>query len=58
MKDILTEIQNGSFAKNWILENRAGRPQFKAMAKAGKEHQIEIVGKQLRSMMPWLKKKK
>ena len=58
MSDILTEIQNGCFAKNWILENRAGRPQFKAMAKAGKEHQIEIVGQKLRSMMPWLKKKK
>lgn len=58
MKKVLTEIQNGYFAKNWILENRAGRPMFNALAKAGKEHQIEKVGKELRAMMPWLKNKK
>jgi ketol-acid reductoisomerase len=57
MKKVLQEIQNGTFAKNWILENRAGRPMFNAMANAGKEHQIEKVGKELRAMMPWLKKK-
>lgn len=57
MKKILTEIQTGYFAKNWILENQAGRPQFNALAKAGREHQIETVGKKLRAMMPWLKNK-
>ncbi|MEG1500579.1 MAG: ketol-acid reductoisomerase, partial [Clostridiales bacterium] len=56
MKKVLEEIQDGVFAKNWILENKAGRPQFNALAKAGKEHTIEVVGKKLRSMMPWLKK--
>jgi ketol-acid reductoisomerase len=55
MKDVLTEIQNGTFAKNWILENQAGRPGFLAMRRAGAEHQIEAVGKELRGMMPWLK---
>jgi ketol-acid reductoisomerase len=55
MRQVLTEIQNGSFAKNWILENQAGRPSFLAMRRAGGEHQIEQVGKELRAMMPWLK---
>jgi len=58
MKKVLTEIQTGEFAKNWILENKAGRPMFNALAKAGKEHQIEKVGQELRSMMPWLKNRK
>ncbi|MCI8336248.1 MAG: ketol-acid reductoisomerase [Peptococcaceae bacterium] len=58
MKQILTEIQNGTFAKNWILENQAGRPAFNAYARQGKEHLIEKVGKQLRGMMPWLKDRK
>ena len=57
MKKVLTEIQNGEFAKNWILENRAGRPQFNALERQGKEHQIETVGKELRAMMPWLQNK-
>ncbi len=56
MKQALKEIQEGQFAREWILENKAGRPKFKALAKAGKEHQIETVGKELRSMMSWLKK--
>ncbi len=56
MKQILKEIQDGVFAKNWLLENQAGRPQFNALAKAGQEHQIEVVGKELRNMMSWLKK--
>lgn len=55
MRQVLTEIQNGTFAKNWILENNAGRPSFLAMRRAGGEHQIEQVGKELRAMMPWLK---
>jgi ketol-acid reductoisomerase len=58
MKQVLTEIQNGTFATNWILENQAGRPSFLAMRRAGAGHQIEQVGSDLRSMMPWLNPKK
>lgn len=54
MGRILKEIQNGSFAKNWILENQAGRPSFLAMRRKGSEQQIEQVGRELRAMMPWL----
>ena len=56
MKKILTEIQSGQFAKEWILENKARRPVFNALAKKGEAHPIEKVGEGLRSMMPWLKK--
>ncbi len=56
MKAILGEIQSGRFAKEWILENRAKRPVFNALAKAGEAHPIEQVGAELRAMMPWLKK--
>ncbi|HSG04799.1 MAG TPA: ketol-acid reductoisomerase, partial [Nitrospiria bacterium] len=56
MKKILGEIQSGSFAKEWILENKAGRPSFNALLKKGEGHPIEEVGKKLRGMMPWLKK--
>ena len=55
MRLILAEIQTGSFAREWILENQAGRPVYNALKKMDAEHQIEIVGKKLRSMMPWLK---
>jgi ketol-acid reductoisomerase len=55
MRQILAEIQDGSFATEWILENQAGRPSFDAMKRMEAEHPIEIVGKKLRSMMPWLK---
>lgn len=58
MKKILAEIQNGIFAKNWILENQANRPEFSATRRREAEHQIETVGKELRDMMPWLKNKK
>jgi ketol-acid reductoisomerase len=54
MGRILKEIQNGTFAKNWILENQAGRPSFLAMRRKGSEQQIEQVGRELRAMMPWL----
>jgi ketol-acid reductoisomerase len=57
MKKILEEIQTGAFAREWILENQAGRPSFYAMRRRDQEHPIEKVGKQLREMMPWLKKK-
>jgi len=55
MGQILAEIQNGSFATEWILENQTGRPSFYAMRRMETEHPIEVVGKELRSMMPWLK---
>lgn len=57
MKKVLSEIQNGVFAKNWILENQANRPEFLARRQRGANHQIEKVGKELRSMMTWLNKK-
>jgi ketol-acid reductoisomerase len=57
MRRILKEIQDGTFAKNFILENQAGKPSFQAMRRAGAEHQIEAVGRELRGMMPWLKSK-
>ncbi len=56
MKKILAEIQDGSFAKTWILENQANRPVFNALRREKAAHPIEIVGKELRAMMPWLKK--
>ena len=56
MKTALEEIQNGTFARNWLLENRAaGRANFLAQRRIHAEHQIETVGKKLRSMMSWLK---
>jgi ketol-acid reductoisomerase len=58
MRKILEEIRSGRFAKDWILENRAGRPVFNALLKRGESHPIEEVGAKLRSMMPWLKKSK
>jgi ketol-acid reductoisomerase len=56
MKKILNEIQRGKFAREWIKENEAGRPNFNKLLKEGDEHQIEAVGKKLREMMPWMKK--
>jgi ketol-acid reductoisomerase len=55
MQKILGEIQSGQFAREWILENQAGRPSFYAMRKKDAEHPIEVVGKELRGMMSWLK---
>ena len=54
MRQILTEIQDGTFAKEWILENQAGRPVYNALKRMEAEHPIEVVGKELRKMMPWL----
>jgi ketol-acid reductoisomerase len=56
MKQVLREIQDGTFAREWILENQAGRPSFNAMRRLNAEHQIEEVGAELRGMMSWLKK--
>ncbi len=55
MQDALADIQDGVFAKEWLLENQVGRPQFNALRRQGKEHLIEEVGAELRSMMPWIK---
>jgi ketol-acid reductoisomerase len=55
MKRILREIQTGQFAREFILENRAGAPTLKAMRRIGQEHQVETVGAKLRNMMPWIK---
>ena len=57
MKKVLREIQDGTFAKNWILENKAGRPNFNARRRIEAEHQVEKVGAELRSMMSWTNKK-
>ena len=57
MKQILGNIQSGAFAREWILENQAGRPSFMALRRQNAEHPIEQVGKELRAMMPWLQKR-
>ncbi len=58
MKRILAEIQNGEFAREFILENQAGAATLKAKRRIGREHQIETVGAKLRDMMPWIKANK
>jgi ketol-acid reductoisomerase len=58
MRQILAAIQDGTFAREWILENQAGRPRFMALRRKNAEHPIEEVGAQLRAMMPWLKRAK
>lgn len=58
MKKILKEIQTGQFAKGWILENQANRPVFNAINEREKQHPIEVVGRKLREMMPFVKAKK
>jgi ketol-acid reductoisomerase len=55
MKKILKEIKSGKFAREWIKENEAGRPNFNKLLRAGDEHKIEKVGQDLREMMPWMK---
>jgi len=54
MRGLLCDIQDGTFARNWILENQAGRPHFLAMRRQRSEHMIEEVGTRLRAMMPWM----
>ena len=58
MGEILAEIQDGRFAREWILENQAGRPVYNALKRIESEHLIEEVGAELREMMPWLKESK
>jgi ketol-acid reductoisomerase len=58
MKKILAEIQSGQYAKEFILENRAGAPTLMSQRRNLARHQIEVVGEKLRAMMPWIKKNK
>ena len=58
MKRILKEIQSGEFAREWLLETRAGKPVFKALTRQGEEHALEEVGRKLRELMPWLDERK
>ncbi len=58
MREMLAEVQSGEFAREWILENAAGRPLFNTIVAKEKEHLIEVVGKQLRAMMPWIGEEK
>jgi ketol-acid reductoisomerase len=58
MKRILDDIQSGRFARDWVQENLAGQPSFKAMRRRAADHPIEEVGEKLRGMMPWISKNK
>ncbi|MGH1481349.1 MAG: ketol-acid reductoisomerase, partial [Geminicoccales bacterium] len=57
MKKVLSDIQSGAFARQWVLENKAAQVGFKAMRASQAEHGSEEVGKKLRGMMPWINKK-
>ncbi len=56
MKKVLSEVQDGTFAKDWILENKANRPYMNSKRRIEENHPMEVVGKKLRKMMSWLKK--
>lgn len=58
MKKVLREIQDGTFARNWLMENQVGRPNFTSIRRMESEHPIEKVGKELRGMMSWIDSKK
>ena len=58
MKRVLDDIQSGKFARDWVLENKAGQASFKATRARGAAHPIEEVGAKLRAMMPWIAKNK
>jgi ketol-acid reductoisomerase len=58
MKRVLGQIQSGEFAREWLLEARAGKPVFKALTRQGEEHPLEETGKRLRALMPWLTENK
>jgi hypothetical protein len=53
MQQILDAVQDGSFAREWLAENRAGRSEFERLRQADRDHEIERVGARLRAMMPW-----
>ena len=54
MRDILADIQSGDFAREWVAENQAGQENFQRLREAGKKHQVETEGRELRAMMPWI----
>jgi ketol-acid reductoisomerase len=56
MRDVLKDIQSGKFAKEWLLENQVNRPQFNAINEREKNHPIEVVGRKLRALMPFVQK--
>ena len=56
MRQLLADIQNGTFASRWVTENKAGQPEFKARRRREAQHAIEETGEKLRSMMPWISK--
>jgi ketol-acid reductoisomerase len=58
MRDVLREIQTGQFAREFILENKAGKPSFEALRRRAAEHPLEQVGARLRGLMPWLREKR
>jgi ketol-acid reductoisomerase len=58
MKDVLSDIQTGKFVKDWMLENKINQPSFKAMRAKCDDHDMEVVGKKLRHMMPWIAERK
>ncbi len=58
MKRVLADIQSGTFARNWMLENRVNQASFKAMRRRASEHSIEQIGEKLRAMMPWIAENK
>ena len=57
MKAVLTDIQSGKFAKEWIREHKTGRKKYTRLLKEGEKHPIEKVGARLRGLMPWIQKK-
>jgi len=57
MKRILAEVRSGEFAREWILENKANAPVFKALRRRDRAHQIEDVGRRLRKLMSWINAK-
>ena len=57
MKNVLTDIQDGTFVRNWMLENKVNQTSFKAIRARNDAHQVEEVGAKLRDMMPWIKEK-
>jgi len=57
MRGILRDIQTGRFASEWINENMVNRPTFNTVVRKEKEHDIEIVGRRLRAMMPWIEER-
>ena len=58
MREVLKEVQNGTFAKQWVEENKQGKPTYNKLIQQDFDHQIEKVGAELRARMPWLNDKR